>query len=655
MIEKEADLDLRKVLFEGIFIIRGLISTLIEKCWKLKEKFVELNPIWERYSRVELGSEEAEKQKQWYLRREKIEKEKQKRKEKEEQKRREFREYVYKNLKQIAEGEPNLIFLLYKIRNHLYPQFNEQIPSEQDRLEYYFGKECYEAYLKGLKQFWKKQDVSLNARRTNRIPGEALVILEAVTEVKKQGQDLTKLDENLARKALIAACYNLNTWPEWFEEVALSFPKMTQETVKTAIEMEIGKDFSSILNRIVYEKNEEILTLLLPVVWKILETSEPRWNLNNLKNGLRVIKHYEEKLQEIVQWTMQKGKIYWKKGEDKQRAFYFLVFWYMYDWENAWKWLKENCFKAKKAKDNMVIFLNTLKDIFYGDFERFISQSQWLMDLIPLVYKLLPPENDPVCEARDSLLNFLLREDNLKIGDFFKKLIEEAEDSRERSRWSYYYEKWHQNMTTRWQPLKPNEVKKILFEGYYRLKTPRDLYELTCDLIREIKEIFEKDEASLTLLLYEKKKRELKATRETYFQIAVVNQLKLLLKNLKVCPAREPHLIWERKPDIRLSACLDNGKEVRVHIEMKKQNNPDLYKALENQLVNKYLQESETDYGIYLVGWFDNNVPSFRKNKPKNAHELQELLQKEADELVKKSSKVKGISVFVIDLSSGEQ
>jgi hypothetical protein len=286
------------------------------------------------------------------------------------------------------------------------------------------------------------------------------------------------------------------------------------------------------------------------------------------------------------------------------------------------------------------------------------------MNLIPLVIKFLPPENDPVYEGVYSpdpldmaiemcgfLLNFLLKEDHPEIGEFFKKLAEEAKDSKEHDRWLYYYEKWYQNATTRWQPLKPNEVKKILFEGYYRLKTPKDLYDLTCDLIREIKEIFEKDEFSLAPLLYDNGQPK----RETFFQIAVANQLKLLLKKLKVCPAREPHLIWENRPDIRLSAHLDNDKEARVHIEMKRQNNPDLYEALENQLVNKYLKEPETDYGIYLVAWFDHNVPSFRRDKPKSAHELQELLQKEANELVKKSYKVKGISVFVINLSLSEQ
>ena len=61
--------------------------------------------------------------------------------------------------------------------------------------------------------------------------------------------------------------------------------------------------------------------------------------------------------------------------------------------------------------------------------------------------------------------------------------------------------------------------------------TPEDFFELVCELMQEVKELFETDEFSLAPLLYENYE---KPREEKYLQIAIANQLKLLLKNLKI-------------------------------------------------------------------------------------------------------------------------
>ena len=67
-----------------------------------------------------------------------------------------------------------------------------------------------------------------------------------------------------------------------------------------------------------------------------------------------------------------------------------------------------------------------------------------------------------------------------------------------------------------------------------------------------------------------------------------------------------------------------------VPIEIKKDNHDDLWTAIREQLVARYVRDPETDgYGIYLVFWFGGKGmrPPPDGKKPRSAAELEDRLR----------------------------
>jgi len=79
-------------------------------------------------------------------------------------------------------------------------------------------------------------------------------------------------------------------------------------------------------------------------------------------------------------------------------------------------------------------------------------------------------------------------------------------------------------------------------------------------------------------------------------------------------------------------------EHVRVIIEVKGCWHKEVETAIETQLLNRYLNESGCDHGIYLVGWFSCNQwdkRDSRKNKlsASNIEEARSTLDRQANSL----------------------
>ncbi|WP_280770064.1 hypothetical protein [Salipaludibacillus daqingensis] len=64
-----------------------------------------------------------------------------------------------------------------------------------------------------------------------------------------------------------------------------------------------------------------------------------------------------------------------------------------------------------------------------------------------------------------------------------------------------------------------------------------------------------------------------------------------------------------QRTDIQVNAVAsgiskDEIQEISVVIELKGNWHPELNKAMETQLVNRYLNDNTCRHGLYLVGWF---------------------------------------------------
>ncbi len=107
---------------------------------------------------------------------------------------------------------------------------------------------------------------------------------------------------------------------------------------------------------------------------------------------------------------------------------------------------------------------------------------------------------------------------------------------------------------------------------------------------------------------------------------ALLSDLKKFLEPLGVSAVPEGRYADDKYADIKVIAAPH-----QIPIEIKLQNSPDLWTAIEHQLVAKYGRESSSDgYSIYLVFWFGNHLPVKAQGattKPKTPQELQQQLQ----------------------------
>ena len=111
---------------------------------------------------------------------------------------------------------------------------------------------------------------------------------------------------------------------------------------------------------------------------------------------------------------------------------------------------------------------------------------------------------------------------------------------------------------------------------------------------------------------------------------ALLSDLQERLGKLGIDAQRESSRADNKRADILISYGGASG--FNVPIEAKKDDNPELWRAIHEQLIPKYVRDPGADgYGIYLVFWFGGRGmrPSpDGGNKPCSAQELEERLQK---------------------------
>ena len=128
----------------------------------------------------------------------------------------------------------------------------------------------------------------------------------------------------------------------------------------------------------------------------------------------------------------------------------------------------------------------------------------------------------------------------------------------------------------------------------------------------------------------------------------LAEKLKAQFSPLDVEVLPETHEAHDKRADMRLS-CHSDGSAFHLPIEIKLDHSPDLWRAIDEQLIPLYTLDPETQgRGIFLVLWFgEKNMPAPPSGKkPKTATELEARL---VETLTTEEKKL--INVFVLDVS----
>ena len=124
----------------------------------------------------------------------------------------------------------------------------------------------------------------------------------------------------------------------------------------------------------------------------------------------------------------------------------------------------------------------------------------------------------------------------------------------------------------------------------------------------------------------------------------LLSELQIRLENKSVQALPEATYANDSRADI----CLSHG-DVNVPVEIKRSNHPDLWRAIEDQLISKYTRDPGAQgHGIYLVFWFGQHRCQRHPagGKPSSAAELAERLRKTLT-----PEQARKITVVVIDVS----
>ncbi|MDV6346678.1 hypothetical protein R2083_03995 [Nitrosomonas sp. Is35] len=110
---------------------------------------------------------------------------------------------------------------------------------------------------------------------------------------------------------------------------------------------------------------------------------------------------------------------------------------------------------------------------------------------------------------------------------------------------------------------------------------------------------------------------------------ALLSDLQERFGKLGINAEREVSCADDKRADIRVSFGGTNG--FNIPIEIKKDNHGDLWRAIHEQLIAKYVRDPGTDgYGIYVVFWFGGKgmaSSSGGRRKPRSAQELEDCLR----------------------------
>lgn len=609
------------------------------------------------------------------------------------------RKIIYKNIWKIYKGQHAR--LLLHLASQCSTDSGRYSKVNLGKLAEKYSKLIAWAFNKGVKKYWPNFTPSLPQIKSNKIDGRTIIGFTGIS-LSLQDKELTfsTLSDNKAQQLVFYAVNELNGYPFWLEDLARAKPNSVVKVIEECIDKdwELSENQEAIIS--VVSRIRTSGTYLIPLVedylYEKLSDSVPSTN-SVLKDTLGILLHSNisnTKLriicerninqevitdQEFISWLSILNKIELDSAlkliqnvlnEIKRQLLLWYSMWIQLDAENAIHSIQNLLVGlSEQQKKSFIVNLcanlesrtnyeyPTVEEPDYLNPEVFQS---WFV----LVYECVDPQEDIIREgsyspgSRDDAQDFRRRlldrfiqlhpEETKKIVDALSshpKLV------KLKDQFSHRRESTNQVLADQeiWDP---KDIPKFMKEHEIDPKSTYDLFLMILKRLVNVKDEIERSEHGINL---NSLRQDLIAgDDETELRKFLTNKLNDRA-NGKYIAVPEEELDPNVFPDIRINHGIVNP----ISIEIKwaqRWSGPELFKKLREQLVDQYLRAPNCNYGIYFIGFINEqnrneNWWHPRTNEINSFPQLIESLEKEALTILKENEELKGLEILAIDFN----
>ncbi|OGU37235.1 MAG: hypothetical protein A2315_09525 [Ignavibacteria bacterium RIFOXYB2_FULL_35_12] len=529
-------------------------------------------------------------------------------------------------------------------------------------IEDMFGIEVKHAAKEGFKVFWRSWSPPLPHEIEDRNKTEYGVIigLSGIAIEISDKFDVTAFSEVDAELATRYATREINNFPSWLKDIAVVFPDAVKKILNVCIESEFNTPKEKPIPHEVLATlvHAEILLkeLASQKIYDLIKTETPD-HLINVSYALSIL------LNSSLKDSGKVNKLIGNKTNNiKNDVDAFIVWfdaWLNLDFTNAVNYLEKKLKKlnAKESYDLMVNLCGELsRSRHYSYFISFdlgkINEIKSLVKFLRLVYKHIKQENDSVYfggytpDVRDDaqhfrgrLLDRLLSIPGKESYNALISLSKESDLVSSRDVFQYLA-KGKAEKELESEVWRPQDVAQFYSKFTKEIISDEELFYYTLEKIDEIKDHIEKGDVSTRGLFNSK-------TKESEFQKWIADRLRLIgTGNYSV--TREEEVDDLKKPDLRIRK--NNfivGIEIKIANEYSVQ---ELSRAISNQLINSYLKDINSKYGIFLlINVADKKWSHPKTSKRLDINQVTKYLSDYADKLNSKNQKGKKVQVININ------
>ena len=544
------------------------------------------------------------------------------------------------------------------------PQRNRYGDFDIDEIARLYGPVIGAAARRGFKASWKSWRSPLRGNDLNTTYNPTIISLIGLEVAVRDGLDMASLPEEEAETAAHHALYELNGFPSWIYDLAVSHPNVVRQVLQQQLTAEFAFPADQehpygVLHDLLY-RGEPLWPLCTPDVMDLLRAADPA-NLVILSLALELLAKSNAVHREQLKVLSPVRVAVAAATGDEAHLIRWLSLWLHIDAIPALDYLENQLgTDAVHPEEFIVSLASALRGERRGGLAipdpDFLKLSA-LRRLVPLLYRYVRQEDDLRHDGevhslserddaqafRSAALSWVIETPDESGYDALVELADDPALVHLRDRLlGYAVERANQDAEDR--PWRSEEVAAYI-DRFERLPdNPDELFELVMGRLDDIRDDSENGDFSLNCMFKEN-------TKEEVFQKWLAGWLDEASKETYQV-AREMEVVDYKMPDIRIFRAGVGIVTIEVKVANKWSFTELCQKALENQLVGQYMRVRRSRHGILLLVNLKRDRTWQPTGEPRLGFtELVKRLQREASDMARARRRGEKIDVVGIDLS----